>query len=277
MIKVKSVIDHLGIITKDLSVLENIFYPLGFSSGKKVQMDTGLAGEKAPTNMHFMFDNVYLECIQSSEGDYLREYLNSECALHTVVISSDDVDKSYENAKKFGYDVSNVMTATRPADHGENKGTAIFDWIKILNSDIKNTLLGIAYHKTKSLIYQENRYMHSNTAYELTELFVCVNDESEQEIVKQKLENQYNAFKDCCDTEHLINDICIVTKEELVDLYKFSADIQRSNYHGFTLKCRELNTIEKLATENNFKLLKIENGLVLDFSKEMNLFIKFVI
>ncbi len=269
---VRTVIDHIGIISKNLSLSGDIFVKLGFATGGSSTLDSGIEGETAPpTNMHFVFDNSYIECIKSNEGDYLREYLQSECALHTIVLSSKDINSSHKKLAEAGYQVSDIMQAGREANHGELKGQAIFDWVKISNSVVPNTLFGIVEHKTKELIYQKTRYIHDNGAYLLNDIFIVSGDGYEAEF-----EGLAELLGDCSDTGYTINNACILSADEILSKFGVSIDKNRSSYAGLSFKVDDISKITEIAKRENIPYKDLGDGIVFDFAKEMNLFLLFI-
>ncbi len=269
--EVKTVIDHIGIISKDLSLSGDIFVKLGFATGGRATLDSGIEGETAPpTNMHFVFDNSYIECIKSNEGDYLREYLQSDCALHTIVLSSKDIKNSHKKLAEGGYQVSDIMQAGREANHGELKGQATFDWVKIGNPAVKNTLLGIVEHKTKELIYQKTRFVHDNGAYLLNDIFILEGEGHKDDFI-----NIENLLCDTADSEYTINNASILSKDECLLKFGVAVDEKRSSYVGLSFKVDEIKKIESIATKQNIPFKRCKDGLIFDFALEMNLFLLF--
>lgn len=272
---IKSYIDHIGIINLNLDSCRKVFIPLGFAGGPSTKMDTGLSGEKAAENMHFMFDNSYLECIESKEGDYLREYLHSPSAMHTVVMSSADIERTHENALSCGFEITPVMEASRPADHGENKGNAVFQWFKFLEPCIPFTLLGSAEHKTKQYIYQEHRYQHPNTAFQIDRIVVGCKDEAELQTFSEGIFKLNSAVSPFCDPAHLINNIELCTKDEISTLYNIHPDLERSQYNGIVFSVKDMKTVKEFAEQAKFDYAVHNDILIIDFTEQLNLFIGF--
>ncbi len=276
MYNVKSVIDHIGVISKNIETSEDVFMPLGFVCGKRTTFSSGISTAKAFTNMHFVFDNGYIECIESkTDDDHLRMYLHSNCALHSMLVSSNDIQKSHKVALENGYNAGEVMNAARPADHGVKKGDAKFDWFKITNPETPYTMLGVVEHKTKDLMYQKERHVHLNTANRFTKIYVGAENEAESLELKDKFQKQYDTFIDSSDKDYIADEICIGTASEFKEKFGVDIDTKRSSYVGVAVLCESLDYVKNVAKEKGFKMSECENGVVFDFTEELSLFIVF--
>lgn len=266
---VKVNIDHLGIMSKDLSKVKKIMESLGFFSGKASELKSGISGELPPTNLHYMMDNTYLECIESRTGDYLSEYLQGETGLHTIVLATDDIHKSHMKMKLGGYNISEVLSAERSADHGKNKGIAKFDWIKIQDEFIPNTLLGIVEHKTPELIFQPGRYQHGNGVYKVEALIVnCEN----QKIIKD-FENA-NSLASRGEKKYLEN-MLPISEKECFGNFKPVLSEEASKYIGLIFNLENLSILKDILIKNKVKFFEENNKIIVDLQKELNLFFIF--
>ena len=269
-----SVIDHIGIMSKDLTPVEEIFRRLGFRHGQVSSMETGLEGEAAATNLHFMFDNSYLECICSKPGDYLSVYLHSPSALHTVVLSSSNIQKSHQLLQEAGKEVSQVMEASRPADHGENKGMARFGWLNLGQSPIPSTLLGVAEHLTPNLIYQPHRYQHENSAFRIARLVVNSGDEQRKGDFIKGFGELQEILRPAADSGHLIDEIEFCTDDELSSRYGVTQDWRRSHYAGLVFAVSDWEALKKF-TDHCGYAIKEKEILVVDVCEQLGLFLGF--
>lgn len=266
-------IDHIGIICTDLPKLGKIFTELGFATGGSTQMDTGIAGEAAPTNLHFMFDNTYIECIQSNKGDYLQEYLHSEAALHTVVLSTGNYLQSHRNTIAAGFHPSEAMVASRPANHGTNKGMASFGWFKLLDCVIPHTLLGVAEHLTRDLIFQPQRHQHPNSCFCVDQLMVAC-DQSLANLAQPTLEMLYHSLVPSSYSSG-IRVLRIMDAAEINNVFGVLVDPSRSHYVGLRFGLRQPECLVPLLQQGGYKYKRSSEGLLVDLTQEMGLFFLF--
>ncbi len=239
MIKVK--IDHVGIINNNFSICKSVFEKLGFCSGEITQLDTGLKGDtNAPVNLHYVFDNTYIECITTTGNDYLANYLNSNAALHTVVLATDNLAKTKQNLNDI-VNVSEIMKASRDADHGAIKGKAIFLWMQINEEVICNTLLGVVEHQTPDLIYQKEKYLHENGTTKINALIVKYQNER----FIHKLKEIDDGLELSDKFENKIDELKYQNEAEILKDYGVDVSKTKSPYCGIEFISQDLNKIEK--------------------------------
>ncbi|MGL5595748.1 MAG: VOC family protein [Cetobacterium sp.] len=262
-------IDHLGIISKDLKKVKSIMESLGFFSGDFTQLNSGISGETSPKNIHYMMNNTYLECIESKDGDYLSGYLQGNTGLHTVVLATENIKKSFQDLKDKQYEISEILSAERAADHGKNKGVAKFDWIKVENKFISNTLLGIVEHKTPELIFQSERYKHPNGVFEIEALIVncdnniIINDFKILNEIASKGEMRY------------LKKLLTISVKDSFGSFKPRLLEEKSKYVGLIFTLEDLNILKNILIQNKIDYLENENKIIIDLQKDLNLFFIF--
>ncbi len=264
-------IDHVGIINNNSSVCKEVFNNLGFCNGTASVLESGISSEKSPQNMHYVFDNTYIECITTSGDDYLNPYLKSDCGMHILVLATDNILKSKDNLNKE-FNVSNVMEASRSADHGAIKGTAQFLWIQINEEIIEDTLLGVVEHQTLNLIYQDEKYLHKNGVNKIKEVIVSCNDNVKSKI---DLENICNNLELSNDFSYIIDDFNYLSKDEILEQFKINVEDNLSPYCGIVFSNADLKFVENAAKESDYQYTYFNNKIIIDLRNQMQMFFVF--
>ena len=268
-----SVLDHFGIVNLDLENARKVFLPLGFVTGGTVSLTTGFGA--APTNFHFVFDNCYVECIQSSPGDYLRPYLrDSQASLHILMMSSLDAVATGEALAKAGYAPGEYLDGSRPANHGEIRGTTYFRWFR-LPDVLPGTLLGAIQHKTPEYIYQPGRLLHGNTACTVEALTVCPGDEAACEAFAGTWEALTAAAAPLADRPRTIPRVELWDAAALEAAWGYAPEPGRSPYAGITFGVEDLRKVKELAEKAGFPWTEEEGGCRFDFHRELGLSLLF--
>ncbi len=202
-------------------------------------------------------------------------YLHSDSALHSMLVSSNNSAKSHEVANNNGYTTTDVMHAARPADHGVKKGDAKFEWFKITNAETPYTMLGVVEHKTIDIMYQKERHIHANTVNRFANIYVAAENDADAKALESKFQKQYDTFIDTADKEHIADNIVIGTVAEYKEHFGVNVDMKRSSYVGLSFICESLDYVKNVIAEKGYKATVSEKKIVIDFTKEMNLFLVF--
>ncbi len=269
-----AVLDHFGIVNLDLGTSKEIFLPLGFVTGGTVSLTTGFGA--APVNMHFVFDNCYVECIQSAPGDYLRPYIHSQAALHIIMMSSLDASRTSASLREAGFAPGEFLDGSRPANHGENKGTTYFRWFRLPDEILPGTLLGAIQHKTPELIYQPRRYRHENTACRVEALTVCRKTPEECEAFAAAWNRLYEAAAPGADRDHVIPRVELYDAAALEEEWGYAPEPDRSPYAGITFRVEDLGKVKALAEKAGFPYREGEGSCRFDFHRELGLSLSFL-
>ena len=265
-----AILDHFGIINLDLETSKRIFLPLGFATGGTVTLTTGFAGN-APINMHFVFDNCYIECIQSAPGDYLRPYLKGNADLHLILMSSLDAAETKAAQAAAGFESGEFLDGSRPANHGEEKGTTFFRWLRFQDGILPGTLLGAIQHKTKQFIYQPHRYQHENTAYRVDSITVCCRTQEECAAFGDTWQRLYEAGAPWADREHTIPHMELYDAATLEKEWGYPVQPNRSPYAGITYLVKDLGKVKELAEKAGFSYVEEGKSCRFNFMEELSL------
>lgn len=267
------VIDHVGIVNKKLSISTDIFEALGFKSGKASKLDVGLNELNiCPINIHYMFDNSYIEVIETTGKDYLLDLLNSDCALHMSLLVSKDIAKTHEKFLESDVEVSSPITnSSRPADHGELKGTAKFQWFRFMNPILDNNgMVAVMQHHTPELIFQENRYQHGNGVYAMEAIYADITPAQGEELTELSsyMDGEFT-------TANSIQSLRNVDCEQVNSALDIQLDKERSPYVGAAFLTKDINLTKTYVEKSGYAFIEADGAIFVDVSKEMNLFLEF--
>ena len=267
------IIDHVGIVNKRLSISTEVFEALGFKSGKASKLDVGLNELNiCPTNIHYMFDNSYIEVIETTGKDYLLDLLNSDCAMHMSLLVSKDIAKTHEKFLGNGVEVSTPITnSSRPADHGELKGTARFQWFRFMKPILDNNgMVAVMQHHTPELIFQEKRYQHGNGVYAMEAIYadISVAQAEELTMLSHYMDGEFT-------TENSIQSLRVVDCEQVNHALDIQLDKKRSPYVGAAFLTHDLALTRSYIEKSGYSFIETDDAIFVDASKEMNLFFEF--
>ena len=269
----QATIDHVGIVNKKLAISTEIFEALGFKSGKASKLDVGLNELNiCPINIHYMFDNSYIEVIETTGKDYLLDLLNSDCALHMSLLVSKDIATTHAKFMASDTEVSDPITdSSRPADHGELKGTAKFQWFRFMQPVLDNNgMVAVMQHHTPELIFQPNRYQHGNGVYAMEAIYADITT------VQAKKMTELSSYMDGeFTTSNSIQSLRVVDSDQVNNALDIQLEKTRSPYVGMTFLTKDINLTKSFIEQSGYSFREIEGSLFVDTSKEMNLFLEF--
>lgn len=166
-------IDHVGMFS-NLFHPANVMFRLGFSGeGGCTSMPLDIEGQ-APRCMRFVLDNCYLEFAINRDP---KKYGGATHGINYFEFASTDIRKTRENAVNQGFETTDLVFADRYADHGEKKGTAIFECVALKDDVIPNIETEAVCHKTRELFYDNGRYLHANGITSASGIILCCDDQ----------------------------------------------------------------------------------------------------
>lgn len=166
-------IDHVGLFSNNFHPAD-VMFKLGFSGeGGCAKMPLDENGQP-PRCMRFVMDNCYLEFAINRDS---HKYGGAIHGTNYLEFASTDIVRTRDNAAAQGFMVSDLVHATRYADHGEKKGTAIFDCVAVKDDVIPNVEVESVCHATRELFYNNNRFIHANGINRVSNVLLCCDDE----------------------------------------------------------------------------------------------------
>ena len=267
------VIDHVGIVNKKLAISTEVFEALGFQSGKESKLDVGLNEQNIrPTNIHYMFDNSYIEVIETTGKDYLLDLLNSDCAMHMSLLVSKAISKTHQKFLDAGIEVSSPITnSSRPADHGELKGTARFQWFRFIEPILDNNgMVAVMQHHTRELIFQKNRYQHPNGVYAMEAIYADITT-AQGETMTELSGYMDGEFSET----NSIQILRVVDCNQVNNALDMKLDKTRSPYVGASFLTHDLAITKSIIEQSGYAFREIDEGIIVDASKKMNMFFEF--
>lgn len=176
-------IDHVGMFSNNFHPAE-VMFQLGFSGeGGCTTMPLDENGQP-PRCMRFVLDNCYLECALNRDTD---KYGGAVHGINYFEFASTDIVKTRDNAVEQGFTVTDLVHATRYADHGEKKGMAVFECVAIKEEVIPNIEVESVCHKTRELFYHNRRYEHTNGIDRASAIILCCDNEQRAEQIERDL------------------------------------------------------------------------------------------
>lgn len=253
-------IDHATIYCKDSAALDHLFSSLGFYSRN---------------NIHYMLRNSYFELYQPHSEEETYSFFKSDAGLHSFIFWSDDVDNCYQRVTSAGYvPAMPVSDFSRPANHGEPRGTASFRGFYLETPLLPIGETAVVQQMTPALIYPEKPYPHPNTAASMDKMFLCVLP-GEETAVADKLSAFCATVSEGRPAHDCISTLEVGTQDELFKTYGVQVDPARSCCAGIRFRVRDLDMLRVFVSGSGL-LWHEEDGIItVDLSESMNLFLQF--
>lgn len=253
-------IDHATIYCKNSSALDRLFSFLGFYSRNSI---------------HYMFRNSYFELYQPHSEEETYPFFHSDAGLHSFIFWSDDVDECYKRVTNAGYVTAMpVSDFSRPANHGEPRGTASFRGFYMETPLLPVGETAIVQQMTPELIYPQRPYSHPNTAVAMDKMFLCV-PAGEEEAVANKLSAFCAVVSEGRPEHNCISALEVASPTELLEKYSVRIDPARSCCAGIRFRVQNLDTLRVFVSGSELPWHE-ENGVItVDLSESVNLFIQF--
>lgn len=266
MIPVK--IDHIGFFSNNFHPAD-VMFKLGFSGEAGCTSMPLDENGQPPRCMRFVLDNCYLEFAINKNP---QKYGGATHGISYFEFASTDIYKTRENAIAQGFDPTDLVFANRYADHGEKKGTAVFECVALKDDVIPNIETESVCHKTRELFYNNNRYIHANRINRASGIILCCDDSKRVDKAAEDLAKFDKGLGDWgegtairelyfCDRETLRRELGI----------EVPADDCR-NTGGVVLKTPDYDETVKYMRVLGERARETQYGLVLDLVASQNIF-----
>lgn len=263
-------IDHVGIFSNNLHPAE-VMFKLGFS-GEGGCTQLKLDEENQPPRcMRFVFDNCYLEFAINRNPE---KYGGAVHGINYFEFASTDIVKTRDNAVAQGFTTTDLVHATRYADHGEKKGTAVFECVAVKEDVIPNIEVESVCHKTIDLFYDNNRYIHENGIHRVGGVILCCDGEERADKIAEDLEKFDKGLGDWGEGT-AIRKIDFVDKETLQNELGIEAPEDFRNTGGIVLETLDWDKTAAYIKEFGSDVSDVKEtqyGLVIDLVKKQNIF-----
>ena len=176
-------IDHIGIVGRDLSDLEDWYGQIGFRVAPRCEL-VSLSDQDEPQpmnqhNSHLVFSRSYVELTAVTgelAGHHLEQSLRRYYGLHILVMLSVNAERDYRHLLDAGFHPNQPGLAGRTIDYPSASGMGRFRWFRIPESEAPESYLCFVEHLTPELVFDPALTDHPNGATELIGLSICVDD-----------------------------------------------------------------------------------------------------
>jgi hypothetical protein len=167
-----TVIDHVGLVGRDVHAMRVAFERLGFvpTPPKLLMRWDAKTGERESLKQetsHAVLEHGYIElaAVLTDEPDHhLARHLRRYQGLHILAFTSDDIDADYARCAAAGLEPTPVMIATRDVEYGSRQGAAQFRWFMLGAESSPEGLLYYVHNHTPELVFQPEVMNHPNSA-----------------------------------------------------------------------------------------------------------------
>ena len=222
-----------------------------------------------PRCMRFVLDNCYLEFAINRDSS---KYGGATHGINYFEFASTDIIKTRDNAINQGFVTTDLVHATRYADHGEGKGTAIFECVALKDDVIPNIEVESVCHKTRELFYNNNRYIHANGIDRASAVILCCDSEKRVEEMADNLEKFDKGLGDWGEGT-AIREIVVFDGQTLLNEMgiKVPRDDVR-NTGGVVLETSDWNKTATCMKKFGDAVKETKHGLVVDLVDDQNIF-----
>jgi hypothetical protein len=168
------VLDHVGIVARDLSVLRDTWRRLGFAPTEpRPLLGRDAAGNAVPlgqSSCHAVFDRGYVELTTVDAGagpHHLDPWRTRGEGGWIVAFGAADAEAARARCVAASLPVTPVMHASRAIDYGAQHGDAQFRWFMLEAAATPEALLCVVEHRTPELVFQPEVRRHPNGAQSL--------------------------------------------------------------------------------------------------------------
>jgi hypothetical protein len=167
-----TVIDHVGLLGRDVHAMRVAFERLGFTpTPSKLLMrwdaKTGERESLKQESSHAVLEHGYIELaavLTDEPQHYLTPYLRRYQGLHILAFRSGDIDADHARCLAAGFEPTPVMIATRDIEYGTRQGAAQFRWFMLGGETAPEGLLCYVHNHTPELVFQPEVMNHPNSA-----------------------------------------------------------------------------------------------------------------
>lgn len=178
-------IDHLGVVGRDIDALLKAYRRLGFTP----TAPTPLMGLKdgAPVYLgqdsaHLIFADSYVELSGVTTDDpnhHLAPWLARRAGLHILALGSDDANASHAAMAAQGMTFPAVQDAGRHVAYGTKHGDAKFKWFKAPDELGEEGFVCLVEQVTPELVFQPPADGHPNGALGVVDVIALAEDPAE--------------------------------------------------------------------------------------------------
>lgn len=169
------VIDHVGLVGKDVHAMRAAFQRLGFAATAPKELmrwdsKTGERESLQQESAHAVLEQGYIELsavVTDDASHHLARYLRRYQGLHVLALSSGDIDADHARCEQAGLEPTPVSIATRDVEYGVRQGTAQFRWFMLAPHSAPEGLLCYVHNHTPELVFQPEVMSHPNSAVAL--------------------------------------------------------------------------------------------------------------
>ena len=264
--------DHFGLISQR-SELEQVFFDLGFTAETGRKKPVVGADGKHPGSSYFVFDHAYFDCTHSTSPFF--DFLLGKCGgtgMCYFEFASRDIQAAYDNLRAHGIATCEVNISSRYADHGEKKGEAVFACTTPDEVLPIHVMYGGVEHRTPELFYDNERYLHDNSAFRLDEVVMLCDSQKicdeTKELIKIIQPDDTPVRPDGG-----IRKLTLLSREEAVKEYGLDLPEKTDNTAGIRLYVKDASIIRALAERAGYPTHLCESTLVIDLLAPVNLFL----
>jgi len=267
--------DHFGIGTYDAVSTTSFLEGLGFTTGAT------LDGATSFESSQFMFDNCYLEVDKTTPEHCMPSpgrpvEVKDGPGIYVICASNRDIDKAYEAVSALGIALPEIARGfSRPANHGENKGEAVFNAF-FFQEELFNTLFfGVVNHATKELIHQKGRYLHKNGVNKVSSLVLYYDAPEKIEAAEKDIRKIEAALSATADTVCRMDTFRIVDKNAYQFEFGTTPPTIKSVVAAATFKDGDKQFLREKAGAMKLHNFDRDGKLYIDARKETGMFLIF--
>ena len=186
-------IDHIGIVSDNLSELEAWCASMGFRVAPRCElvaiMEDGSERPLNQHNSHLVFGRTYVELTAVTgelKGHHLEQALGRYFGFHIIAMLAEDAGREHQRLEKIGTRTDQVAVAGRSIDYPSGRGMGRFRWFRVPDKDAPEAFFCYVEHVTPDLVFDPQLNNHPNGAHELHEVVICTQTpkESAQRLAK---------------------------------------------------------------------------------------------
>ena len=260
-------IDHVGLFSNNFHPA-SVMFELGFSGeGGCKEMPLDEHGQP-PRCMRFVMDNCYLEFAVNRDPS---KYGGALHGINYLEFASTNIVNTRDNAVEQGFTTTDLVHATRYADHGEKKGIAIFDCVAVKEDVIPNVEVESVCHATRDLFYDNNRFLHDNGINRVSGIVLCNDDEERINKVSNDLAKFDKGLGDWGEGT-AIRTITFTDHQTLLDELGVAAPQDCRNTVGIVLETPDYDTTAQWFCKFNGTVRETKYGILVDLVDKQNMF-----
>lgn len=178
-------IDHLGVVGRDIAALLSTYKRLGFTPTEPTPLMGLKDGEPiylGQDSAHLIFADSYVELsgvTTDDPGHHLAPWLARRAGLHILALGSEDAVASLAALSAQGYDVPAVQDAGRHVAYGHKHGDAKFKWFKAPDALGDEGFVCLVEQITPELVFQPPADGHPNGALGVVDVIGLADDPSD--------------------------------------------------------------------------------------------------